>query len=118
VQAAGLSPAALAQQIQERLKEFINVPRVTVAVEEIRPLSVPVLGEVARPGQYNLERGSAFSRRSPRLAGSAISPTAIASSCSGASRRRCASVHVPGALARPGTGGAFRLQAGDAVVVE
>jgi polysaccharide export outer membrane protein len=58
VQAAGLTPGALAEQIQIRLKEFINVPRVTVAVEEIHPLVVPVLGEVAHPGQYNLEKGA------------------------------------------------------------
>src|SRR5260370_6064152 len=58
VQAAGLSPRTLAEQIQARLKEYINVPRVTVAVEETHPMTVPVLGEVAHPGQYPLERGA------------------------------------------------------------
>src|SRR5256885_2432906 len=57
VQAAGLSPSMLAEQIQTRLKEYLNVPRVTVAVEEIRPLTVPVVGEVSHPGQYNLDKG-------------------------------------------------------------
>jgi polysaccharide export outer membrane protein len=56
VQAAGLSPSALADEIQNRLKNYINVPVVTVAVEESRPLAVPVLGEVIHPGQYNVDR--------------------------------------------------------------
>jgi polysaccharide export outer membrane protein len=56
VQAAGLSPSALAEEIQNRLKSYINVPVVTVAVEESRPLAVPVLGEVIHPGQYNVDR--------------------------------------------------------------
>ena len=119
VQAAGLSPAALAQQIQERLKEFINVPRVTVAVEEIRPLSVPVLGEVARPGQYNLERGSGV-----------LEALAAAGGFSDFAhrdrifvlRRQPAPVRIRStfqALSRgQGRAAAFRLQAGDAVVVE
>jgi len=58
VQAAGLSPSGLAEEIQNRLKDYINVPVVTVAVEESRPLAVPVLGEVIHPGQYNLEKGA------------------------------------------------------------
>jgi len=58
VQAAGFSPSELAQQIQDRLKDYINVPVVTVAVAETRPLVVPVLGEVAKPGQFTLEKGA------------------------------------------------------------
>jgi len=33
-------------------------PVVTVTVDEFRPLRVSVVGEVARPGQYELERGA------------------------------------------------------------
>jgi polysaccharide export outer membrane protein len=58
VQAAGLAPDAFAERIKQRLKEFLATPSVSVAVEETRILSVPVLGEVARPGQYPLERGA------------------------------------------------------------
>jgi polysaccharide biosynthesis/export protein len=60
VPAAGRSPAALAVEIQGLLKGFFaNVPpTVTVAVAEARPLVVPVLGEVAHPGQYTLEKGA------------------------------------------------------------
>jgi polysaccharide export outer membrane protein len=57
VDAAGYSPAVLAEQIQTRLKEVLNQPVVTVSVEEMRPRTVSVLGEVTRPGQYALEAG-------------------------------------------------------------
>jgi len=58
VQAAGLTPGELAMQLQEALKRYINYPNVTVAVAETRPLVVPVVGEVAKPGQYMLEKGA------------------------------------------------------------
>jgi polysaccharide export outer membrane protein len=58
VDAAGLAPQALGEQVGARLKNYVNAPVVTVAVEESRPLIIPVLGEVSRPGQYALERGS------------------------------------------------------------
>jgi polysaccharide export outer membrane protein len=57
VAAAGFKPRVLAQQIQVRLKEFLNNPVVTVVLEEMKPLAVSLLGEVAKPGQYGLEPG-------------------------------------------------------------
>jgi len=58
VVAAGYKPQVLAQQIQTRLKDFINTPVVTVSVEEERPLQISVLGQVTKPGQYVLDRGA------------------------------------------------------------
>jgi polysaccharide biosynthesis/export protein len=58
VVAAGFTPNAFAEQLQVRLKDFINNPVVTVALEESHPLQVPVMGEVVRPGGYALEPGS------------------------------------------------------------
>lgn len=58
VQAAGFTPSALAEQLQSRLKDYINVPVVNVVIEEVHQLAVPVLGEVTRPGKYSLERGA------------------------------------------------------------
>lgn len=54
VKAVGLTPNALAQQIQTRLKEFINAPVVTISLEEARPFSISVLGEVNKAGVYAL----------------------------------------------------------------
>jgi polysaccharide biosynthesis/export protein len=58
IQVLGLTPAALSRRLEGLYKEFIVKPVVTVTVEESRPLRVPVLGEVARPGVYDLEAGS------------------------------------------------------------
>jgi polysaccharide biosynthesis/export protein len=58
VQAAGYTPSALAQQLQTRLKEYVNLPVVTVAVDEARPLSISVLGLVPRQGVYQVEPGT------------------------------------------------------------
>jgi polysaccharide export outer membrane protein len=56
--AAGKHPSALARDIEARLKAFINSPRVTVNVEESRPLSVSVLGEVGHAGTLTLDRSA------------------------------------------------------------
>jgi polysaccharide export outer membrane protein len=119
VQAAGLTTSELSEQIQTRLKDYINVPAVTVGVVETRPLVVPVLGEVAHPGQYTMEKGAGVLdalaaaggftefahrdrifvlRRQPKL-------TRIRTTFEALSRGQ-------------GRAGALRLQAGDVVVVE
>lgn len=58
VLAAGKHPSALARDIEGRLKAFINSPRVTINVEESRPLSVSVLGEVGHAGTLTLDRSA------------------------------------------------------------
>ena len=58
VAAAGYGPTVLAAQLQTRLKDFINNPVVTITVEEAKALTVPVMGEVAKPGVYPVEPGS------------------------------------------------------------
>jgi polysaccharide export outer membrane protein len=58
VDAAGYTPTALAQQLQTRLKEYIHLPVVTVSLEELRPIPVSMLGEIAKPGLYQLDPAS------------------------------------------------------------
>jgi polysaccharide export outer membrane protein len=55
VQAAGLSADQLAERIAKRLKEFKENPAVSVSVKEINSYNVFVLGEVAKPGKYQLK---------------------------------------------------------------
>ena len=57
VVAAGLTPEAFSEQLQVKLKQFINAPSVVVVVEESRPVVVSVLGEVSKTGQFQLEPG-------------------------------------------------------------
>jgi polysaccharide export outer membrane protein len=58
VTAQGMSPYSFAQVLQVKLKNFINNPVVTVSLEETRPLSGSVVGEVMRVGVHPLEPGS------------------------------------------------------------
>jgi polysaccharide export outer membrane protein len=57
--AAGKTPVLLATELKQHLKGFINLPEVTVALEDPRPLSVSIIGEVVRPGPAVLESASA-----------------------------------------------------------
>lgn len=118
VQAAGLAPDALAALLQVRLKDFINVPVVNVMIEETRPLIVPVLGEVGKPGQYTLEKGAGV-----------LDALAAAGGLSEFAHRdrifvlrRPASLRLRttfAALSRgDGSAARFRMQPGDTVVVE
>jgi len=54
VQAAGLTPTQLAEQITNALKKFVAEPQVTVIVSQINSQRVYILGEVNRAGAYPL----------------------------------------------------------------
>lgn len=52
VQAAGMTPAQLAETVSERLKKYLTAPQVTVILTQINSQRVYVTGEVTRPGAY------------------------------------------------------------------
>jgi polysaccharide export outer membrane protein len=52
VQAAGMTPGQLAQNVSEKLKKFLTAPQVTVILTQINSQRVYVMGEVTRPGAY------------------------------------------------------------------
>jgi polysaccharide biosynthesis/export protein len=54
VQAAGLTPTQLAEQITTSLRKFVTDPQVTVIVTQINSQRVYILGEVTRAGAYPL----------------------------------------------------------------
>jgi polysaccharide export outer membrane protein len=58
VAAAGRSPNDLARDLEVRLTAYVRQPRVTVALEDERLMQVSVVGEVARPGTYDLAAGA------------------------------------------------------------
>ena len=58
VAVAGKTPDAVAGELEAGLKPYMLAPRVNVVVEERKPLTVSVLGQVGRPGQYVMERGA------------------------------------------------------------
>ena len=55
IQASGLTPTALRQQLVERLSEFIPSPEVAVIVREVHSMKVAVVGSVKTPGRYELK---------------------------------------------------------------
>jgi len=55
IQAAGLSAGELAQRLADRLRQFVQNPTVSVSVKELNSYSVYVMGEVAKPGKFQLK---------------------------------------------------------------
>ncbi len=56
MQAAGLNPGQLKNKIEESLREYIEVPNVTVVVEAIQSYKVYVTGKVTKPGMIMSEK--------------------------------------------------------------
>lgn len=54
VQAAGLTPLKLEQEIANKLQSYISQPEVTVMVQQINSEKFNVLGQVAHPGTFVL----------------------------------------------------------------
>jgi polysaccharide biosynthesis/export protein len=54
VQAAGLTPMQLMNDLSEKLKKYVTDPHVTVTVTTINSRKVYILGEVTRPGAFAL----------------------------------------------------------------
>jgi polysaccharide export outer membrane protein len=55
--AAGRTAADVRGLVESGLKEYVNTPVVTVAIDKAQPEPVLILGEVARPGKYPFEPG-------------------------------------------------------------
>jgi polysaccharide biosynthesis/export protein len=55
VQAAGLTPLALRDVLTKRLTEFMAEPEVSVIVTDVRSFKVSVMGEISKPGRYELK---------------------------------------------------------------
>src|SRR4051812_11698155 len=55
VEVANQAPDDVAEKLRNKLIDFVNRPIVTVTVDEPRPFTVPITGEVSRPGVYPLE---------------------------------------------------------------
>lgn len=54
VQAAGLEPMTLKDEIEKRLSEYIEAPAVTVIVRDTGSQKFYILGEIAKTGEYPL----------------------------------------------------------------
>ena len=119
IPAAGRTPEDLAKALQVQLRDFIKQALVTVSLEEPAPVQLSVLGEVARPGVYPLDRTSQGVLRALAAAGGL---TEFAHK----DRIFVVRAGAPGrirftfeGLSTPGTRSArFRLQNDDVIVVQ
>jgi polysaccharide biosynthesis/export protein len=55
IQAAGLTALELREIVTKKLAEYIPTPEVSVIVSEVRSFKVSVIGEVTRPGRFELK---------------------------------------------------------------
>jgi polysaccharide export outer membrane protein len=55
VQAAGFTALELRETLTKKLAEYMPSPEVSVIVTDVRSYKVSVIGEVARPGRYDLK---------------------------------------------------------------
>lgn len=55
IQAAGLTPIDLREQVSTRLAEYIPAPEVSVIVREVHSRKVAVVGAVKTPGRFELK---------------------------------------------------------------
>jgi polysaccharide export outer membrane protein len=55
VQAAGLTPLELRDVLTKKLADYMPTPEVSIIVSDIKSFKVTVIGEVARPGRYELK---------------------------------------------------------------
>jgi len=54
VQAAGLTPLELRDSLLKRLAEYMPAPEVSVIVKAVKSFKVSVIGEIKKPGRYEL----------------------------------------------------------------
>jgi polysaccharide export outer membrane protein len=54
IQAAGLTPSRLRQELTRRLSEYVPSPEVAVIVREVHSAKVSVVGQVRNPGRYEV----------------------------------------------------------------
>ena len=56
LKAAGSAPSDLKRAIEDKLKDYVSAPNVTVVVDSIRSYTVFVVGKVQKPGEFLREQ--------------------------------------------------------------
>ena len=55
IQASGKTQAQLETEVAQKLRQYVSEPQVTVIVKEVHSAKVSVLGEVRKPGVYQIK---------------------------------------------------------------
>jgi polysaccharide export outer membrane protein len=113
------APATLSAELERTLKSrnLVVDPRVSVNVDEVKPLSISVLGKVARPGAYIIEPGAGVAQ----AIASAGGLTDFAKKDQIYLTRTTAAAHLRFTFdqitSQGGVASQFRLKTGDVIVV-
>jgi polysaccharide export outer membrane protein len=118
VELRGRAPAAVSKEIAARLKEYVVSPIVTVSVEEPRPTTVSVVGEVAHPGVYPVDGYAGVLQALALAGGLSDYASRDAIFVVRAARQQRIRFTFSSLVHGSGRAAAFRLEPGDAVVVE
>jgi polysaccharide export outer membrane protein len=119
VEVAGKTPAALASELERMLKEYVVQPAVYVVVEESKPATVSVIGEVGRPGVYPLDAGAGMAQTLAAAGGlTAFAHKKRIYVLRPGPRPARIRFTYDGLVGGAGPASVFRLHAGDVVVVE
>ena len=116
--AQGKTPSVLSRQIEQALQKFLNSPSATVAVEEARPLSVTVVGEVRTPGVFNVAPNSGVLQALAVAGGFSEFADESAIFVVRANPRMKIRFTYKALVSHDGRAAAFDLQNGDVVTVE
>lgn len=119
IPAAGLTPMQLQETISDQLKQYMAAPEVSVVVQEIRSFAVSVLGEVRKPGRYELSSDETVLDVLAQAGG--LTEFAHESRIVVLRSNAAGMEHIPfnydAAISRNGGQGLFYLRSGDIVVV-
>jgi polysaccharide export outer membrane protein len=69
IQAAGLTPLQLKELLMKRLKEFVDIPNISVIVMEANSFKVYISGQVKNPGVYRLRSETSLLQIIPMAGG-------------------------------------------------
>ena len=69
IQAAGLTPLQLKELLMQRLKEFVDIPNISVMVMEANSFKVYISGQIKNPGVYRLRSETSLLQIIPMAGG-------------------------------------------------
>jgi len=69
IQAAGLTPLQLKELLMKRLKEFVDIPNISVIVMEANSFKIYISGQVRNPGVYRLRSETSLLQIIPMAGG-------------------------------------------------
>lgn len=115
IQAAGLTVSQLTQKITEALKQYVRDPQVVVSIRSSHRLYAYVLGQVVRPGAYEIDRGWRISHL-VAVAGGPARDAALARALV-MRNEQTIPVDLDDVITQGNAGANLSLEAGDVVIV-